>query len=155
MEPSRTASTIRLVVRDSDRRRHVRTPTLYHLVMHTEARKRIVSVENISLGGVAVYSVDPPAPNTPVQLAFPKPVAKSGEMIAVAGTIVRQAGTGVIGIMFGPGQERTVKSILKLLPAVRPASQKVRPQGSRRRPTRRRAAIGLRSSKAKRTAKRR
>ena len=155
MERSRTPSQVRLALRESDRRRHVRAPTLYHLVLQTGDRKRIVSIEDISLGGVSVFTVDPPAPSAPVFLAFPKQGAKSGDLIGVSGRIVRQGGSGVVGIMFDPGQEGTVKSVFKLLPALRAVPQKAAPPAVRRRTTSRRAGVGLRAPKAKRVSKRR
>lgn len=133
MGPSQTATTIRLALRESDRRRHVRVPTLYHLVMQAEDRKRIVSIEDISLGGAAVFSVDPPVPGVPVLLAFPRPATKSSALVSISGRIVRQASGGVVGILFDSGQERAVKSVLKLLPALRAAPQKkARPSKTKR-----------------------
>ena len=155
MERSRTPSQVRLALREIDRRRHVRAPTLYHLVLQAGDRKRIVSIEDISLGGASVFTVDPPASSASVLLAFPTPAAKSGTLIGVSGRIVRQGGSGVVGIMFDPGQEGTVKSVFKLLPALRAARQKAASPAARRRTTCRRAGGGLRASKAKRVSKRR
>lgn len=155
MDRSQAPSRIRLALRASDRRRHVRAPTLYHLVLQAGDRKRIVSIEDISLGGVSVFTVDPPAPSAAVLLAFPKPGTKPGELIGISGRIVRQAGAGVIGIMFDPGQERTVRNVLKLLPALRAAPQTAAPAASRRRTVSRRSAAGLRAPKAKHVSKRR
>ncbi len=155
MERSQTPSQVRLALRESDRRRHVRAPTLYHLVLQTGKCKRIVSIEDISLGGASIFTVEPPAPSAPVFLAFPKPGAQSGGLIGVSGKIVRQAAAGVVGIMFDPGQEGTVKSVFKLLPAVRALSQKAAPPAARRRATSRRAGSSLRAPKAKRVSKRR
>lgn len=124
--------------------------------MQTGDRKRIASIEDISLGGAAVFSVEPPVPSTPVLLAFPRQATKSGELIGISGRIVRQAGTGVVGIVFDPGQEQTVKSVLKLLPALRTAPRKkAGPAASRRRPASRQPAVKIRSSRTKRASKRR
>lgn len=151
MESSRAATALRA----SDRRRHVRAPVLYHLVLQTGDRKRIVSIEDISLGGASVFAVDPPAPGVSVFLAFPKPGTKSSELIGISGRIVRQADGGVIGIMFDPGQERTVQSVFKLLPALRAVPQKAAPAASPRRTASRRSAARIRVPKTTRAAKRR
>lgn len=151
MEPSRTATALRA----SDRRRHVRAPALYHLVLQAGAHKRIVSIEDISLGGTSVFVVDPPAPGVSVFLAFPKPGARASERLGISGRIVRQAGGGVVGIMFDPGQEQAVQSVFKLLPALRIAPQKAVPTAARRRTAPRRSAVKTRVLKTTRAAKRR
>jgi hypothetical protein len=118
---------------ESERRRHPRNQTLYHLIMRADGLTRIVSIEDVSLGGVAVFSLDVPDPGTSVKLAFPKQQARRQLMLEVTGTVVRRAGIGVLGIAFDPGQERVIKQILRTLPALRVAHGKAKPK---RRPTR-------------------
>ena len=151
MEPSRTAT----AVRASDRRRHVRVPALYHLVLQAGDRIRIVSIEDISLDGASVFAADPPAPGVPVFLAFPKSRAKASELLGISGRIVRRAGGGVVGIMFDPGQEQAVQSVFKLPPALRTARQKAATTAARRRTAVRRSAVKTHVPKTKRAAKRR
>src|SRR5207302_10951319 len=100
MSPASQPASFQLAVRAVDRRRHPRVPVLYHLVMQVAESKRIVSMEDISLSGVAVFSADPPETGTAVVLGFPKQASKSGVMVGVSGRIVRQAGPGIAGIVF-------------------------------------------------------
>jgi hypothetical protein len=104
---------------ESDRRRHPRGQTLHHLILRMEGRKRVVSFEDISLGGIGAFSPDTLRSGAPVILAFPKPHSKAMpalSLIEVFGRIVRHAHTGVLGIAFDPGQERTVRTVMKTLP---------------------------------------
>jgi hypothetical protein len=104
---------------ESDRRRHPRSQTLHHLILRMDGRKRVVSFEDISLGGIGAFSPDTLRPGAPVILAFPKPHSKAMpalSLIEVFGRIVRHAHTGVLGIAFDPGQERTVRTVMKTLP---------------------------------------
>lgn len=126
---------------EGDRRRHPRNPTLYHLIMRVDGLTRIVSIENVSLGGVAVFSLDVPDPGTPVKLAFPKQQARRQFLLEVTGTVVRRAGLGVLGIAFDPGQERVIKQILRTLPALRVIHRKAKAKTPRRRPAQRRRPV--------------
>jgi hypothetical protein len=104
---------------ESDRRRHPRGQTLHHLILRMDGRKRVVSFEDISLGGIGAFSPDTLRSGAPVILAFPKPHSKAMpalSLIEVFGRIVRHAHTGVLGIAFDPGQERTVRTVMKTLP---------------------------------------
>ena len=103
----------------SDRRRHPRSQTLHHLILRMDGRKRVVSFEDISLGGIGVFSPDTLRPGDPVILAFSKPHSKAIpalSLIEVFGRIVRHAHTGVLGIAFDPGQEHTVRIVMRTLP---------------------------------------
>jgi hypothetical protein len=101
------------------RRRDPRVRALSHLIMRLDDRESIVSIENISRSSVAVFSIDRPPLGTPVILGFPSVTSKPGPLLKVAGRIVRYAGNGVLGIVFDPGQEPTVRKILNTLPATR------------------------------------
>lgn len=108
-----------LVKEKSDRRRHPRGQTLHHLILRMDGRKRVVSFEDISLGGIGAFSPDTLRPGAPVILAFPKPHSKAIpalSLIEVFGRIVRHAQTGVLGIAFDPGQEHTVRIVMRTLP---------------------------------------
>jgi len=120
--------------------------------MRVDGRRRIVSIEDVSLGGVGVFSFDAPEPGTPVHLAFPKQQIKQDNMFEVTGTIIRRGSVGVMGIVFDPGQERIVKQILRTLPALRVVSKKPKAKAPRRRVMKRRRPVTLRM--AKKTAKR-
>lgn len=116
---SRIQTATPLAKGESDRRRHPRGQTLHHLILRMDGRKRVVSFEDISLGGIGAFSPDTLRPGAPVILAFPKPHSKgipALSLIEVFGRIVRHAHTGVLGIAFDPGQERTVRTVMKTLP---------------------------------------
>lgn len=116
---SRIRTAMLLAKKESERRRHPRGQTLHHLILRMDGRKRVVSFEDISLGGIGAFSPDTLRSGAPVILAFPKPHSKAMpalSLIEVFGRIVRHAHTGVLGIAFDPGQERTVRTVMKTLP---------------------------------------
>ncbi len=116
---SRIRTAAPLAKKKSDRRRHPRSQTLHHLILRMDGRKRVVSFEDISLGGIGAFSPDTLRPGAPVILAFPKLHSKAMpalSLIEVFGRIVRHAHTGVLGIAFDPGQERTVRTVMRTLP---------------------------------------
>ncbi len=136
-----------LVVNEDGRRCHHRVRALSHLIMQVDDCRRIVSIENISLSGAAVFSLDMPEPGTAVLLTFPTRHVKPGALNQVSGRVVRLAGTGVFGIAFDPGQERTIQSILGTLPAVRVARGRTEAKAPRRRKARPRATAKPRPRK--------
>lgn len=132
---SRIRTATLLVKGESDRRRHPRGQTLHHLILRMEGRKRVVSFEDISLGGIGAFSPDTLRSGAPVILAFPKPHSKAMpalSLIEVFGRIVRHARTGVLGIAFDPGQERTIRTVMKTLPFLQlhPPKAKAKSMGS-------------------------
>ena len=135
------------VIDVDDRRSHPRLRTLSHLIMHVGGRRHIVSLENIGPGGAAVFTVDTLSPGTAVMLAFPAGLAKPADLNQVSGKIVRLAGTGVYGIAFDPGQGRTVKNILRNLPAMRATRTRTEATALRRRATKPRSVTKSRQRK--------
>ena len=135
------------VIDVDDRRIHPRLRALSHLLMHVGGRRHIVSLENIGPGGAAVFTLDTLSPGTAVILTFPAWRAKPADLNQVSGKIVRLASTGVYGIAFDPGQERTVKSILRNLPAMRAPRTRTEAKILRRRVTKPRSVTKSRRRK--------